>query len=245
MQVRVLHRWDLPPAEAVAVQQSLRGQVVTHNELGQVRTVAGVDISTAKGRAHAAIVVLRFPELEPLEAAEADLPLTFPYIPGLLAFREAPAILAAVQGLRVEPDLFILDGQGLAHPRRMGIASHVGVILDKPSIGCAKSLLCGQCGQVGPAVGDHGEIVDKGEVIGAAVRTREGTQPVYVSIGHKIDLPSAISYVLRCCRGYRLPEPTRWAHRVAGGAKLPSARAEQGTLFSTQRHKDTKTQRNS
>jgi deoxyribonuclease V len=229
MQVRALHRWDLPPAEAVAVQERLRGQIVTRNELGQVRTVAGVDISTAKGRARAAIVVLRFPELEPLEAAEADLPLTFPYIPGLLAFREAPAILAAVQGLRIEPDLFMLDGQGLAHPRRMGIASHVGLILDKPSIGCAKSLLCGHCEQVGGVVGDYGEIVDKGEVIGAAVRTREGTQPVYVSIGHKVDLPSAISYVLRCCGGYRIPEPTRWAHRVAGGAQLPSPRAEQVT----------------
>jgi deoxyribonuclease V len=231
MEVRALHRWDLPPAEAIAVQQGLRGQVVTRNELGQIRTVAGVDISTARERAHAAIVVLRFPELEPLEAAEADLPLTFPYIPGLLAFREAPAILAAVQVLHIEPDLFMLDGQGLAHPRRMGIASHVGVILDKPSIGCAKSLLCGRCGQVGAAVGEQAEIVDKGEVIGAAVRTREGTQPVYVSIGHKVDLPTAISYVLRCCSSYRIPEPTRCAHCVAGGAKLPSPRAKQGTLF--------------
>jgi deoxyribonuclease V len=231
MKVRALHRWNLPPAEAIAVQQSLRGQVVTRNELGQIRTVAGVDISTAGKRAHAAIVVLRFPELEPLEAAEADLPLTFPYIPGLLAFREAPAILAAVQGLRIEPDLFMLDGQGLAHPRRMGIASHVGVILDKPSIGCAKSLLCGHCGQVAAAAGAHAEIVDKGEVIGAAVRTRTDTEPVYVSIGHKIDLPTAISYVLRCCSGYRIPEPTRWAHRVAGGAKLPAAHAEQAALF--------------
>jgi len=229
MRVRALHRWDLPPAEAMAVQQSLRGQVVTHNELGAVRTVAGVDISTAHERAHAAIVVLRFPELEPLEAVEADLPLTFPYIPGLLAFREAPAILAAVQGLQCEPDLFLFDGQGLAHPRRMGIASHVGVILDKPSIGCAKSILCGHCGPVGMA-GEHAEIVDKGEVIGAAVRTREGTQPVYVSIGHRIDLPTAISYVLRCCSGYRIPEPTRWAHRVAGGAKLSGSSAEQERL---------------
>lgn len=222
MHVRALHRWNLLPAEAIAVQQSLRDQLVTCNELRRVRAVAGVDISTARGRAHAAVVVLRFPELEPLEAAEADLPLTFPYIPGLLAFREAPAILAAVQGLHIEPDLFIFDGQGLAHPRRMGIASHVGLILDKPSIGCAKSLLCGHCEPLGPAVGDYAELMDKGEVIGAAVRTREGTKSVYVSIGHKVDLATAVSYVLRCCRGYRLPETTRWAHRVAGGAKLPS-----------------------
>jgi deoxyribonuclease V len=230
MEVRTLHRWDLPPAEAIGVQQGLRGLVVTHNELGQIRTVAGVDISTAGKRAHAAIVVLLFPELEPLEAAEADLPLSFPYVPGLLAFREAPAILAAVQELRIEPDLFLLDGQGLAHPRRMGIASHVGVILDKPSIGCAKSLLCGHCGQLGAGAGEHAEIVDKGQVIGAAVRTRADTEPVYVSIGHKIDLPTAISYVLRCCSSYRVPEPTRWAHRVAGGAKLPGALAGQEKL---------------
>lgn len=233
MQIRALHRWDLTPAEAMAVQQNLRPKVVTHNEIGQVRTVAGVDISTAGKHAHAAIVVLSFPTLEPLEAAEADLPLTFPYIPGLLAFREAPAILAAMERLHLEPDLFLLDGQGWAHPRRMGIACHVGVIIDKPSIGCAKSLLCGHHGMVGPHVGDYSEIQDRGEVIGVALRTREDTTPVYVSIGHKVDLPTAISYVLHCCSGYRLPEPIRWAHRVAGGEKLPKAqpRAKQGTLF--------------
>jgi deoxyribonuclease V len=231
MQVRALHRWDLPPAEAIAVQQSLREKVVTHNELGQVRRVAGVDISTAGERAHAAIVVLSFPNLQPLEAAQAVLPLTFPYIPGLLAFREGPAILAAIEHLQIEPDLFLFDGQGLAHPRRMGIASHIGVLIDRPTIGCAKSLLCGQHGQVGPKAGDYSEIRDQDEVIGAVLRTREGAQPMYVSIGHKIDLATAISYVLQCCQGYRLPEPTRWAHQVAGGAKLPGVRAEQGTLF--------------
>jgi deoxyribonuclease V len=220
MLVRSLHKWDLSPAEAMAVQNSLRARVVTRNELGPVRTVAGVDISTKGGRAHAAIAVLNFPELQPLEAAEADLPLTFPYVPGLLAFREGPAILAALAGLQAEPDLFLFDGHGLAHPRRMGIASHMGLILDRPSIGCAKSLLCGQNEPAGAQVGDHSEIRDHGEVIGAAVRTREGVQPVYISIGHRIDLQTAISYALRCCQGYRLPEPARWAHRVAGGERL-------------------------
>jgi deoxyribonuclease V len=203
------------------VQQSLRHRVVTRCEVGPVRTVAGVDISTAGQRAHAAIVVLRFPELQPLEAAEADLPLTFPYVPGLLAFREGPAILTALLGLKVEPDLFIFDGQGLAHPRRMGIATHIGVVMDKPSIGCAKSLLCGDHGDVGPSKGDLSEIRHQGEVVGAALRTREGVRPVYVSIGHKVDLHTAVDYVLRCTAGYRLPEPIRWAHRVAGGGGLP------------------------
>jgi len=231
MQVQSWHRWDLPPREAIEVQKKLRSRVVTRSELGVVRHVAGVDISTAGGRAHAAIVVLSFPELQPLEAAEAQLPLVFPYIPGLLAFREGPAISAAVGHLEIEPDLFIFDGQGLAHPRRMGIASHMGVILDKPSIGCAKSLLCGEHGQVGPSLGDYSELYDHGDLIGAVLRTREGVKPVYVSIGHKVDLPTAIQYTLRCGGGYRLPEPTRWAHRVAGGAKLPRKGAQQGTLF--------------
>jgi len=222
MWVRSLHKWDLSPAEALAVQNGLRLMVVRYNGLGVVHRVAGVDISTRGGRAYAAIAVLSFPELQLLETAEADLPLTFPYVPGLLAFREGPAIVAALDGLRVEPDLFIFDGHGLAHPRRMGIASHIGVILDRPSIGCAKSLLCGQCEPAGPQMGDHSEIREHGEVIGAAVRTRERVQPVYISIGHRIDLQTAISYALRCCAGYRLPEPTRWAHRVAGGEKTPT-----------------------
>ena len=231
MKVTQLHKWDLSPSEAIAVQQDLRARVVTRNELGEIHTVAGIDMSTAGQRAHAAVVVLSFPALQPLEEAQADLPLTFPYIPGLLAFREAPAILAAIERLQIEPDLFILDGQGLAHPRRMGIACHIGVIIDKPCIGCAKSRLCGQHGEVGPKVGDYSELYHRGELIGAALRTREGVKPVYISVGHKIDLTTAISYVLRCGKGYRLPEPTRWADKVAGGSKLPGTQAEQGTLF--------------
>ena len=231
MLLRVPHRWDLSPKEAIALQQELRALVVTENRLAAVRTVAGVDISTAGQRAHAAIVVLSFPELQPLEAAQSDLPLTYPYIPGLLAFREGPAVLAAAEQLQIEPDLLFFDGQGLAHPRRLGIATHMGVILDKPSIGCAKSRLCGVHAQVGPRAGDHCELVDRGEVIGAALRTKEQVKPVFISIGHRVDLETAIEYALRCCGGFRVPEPTRWAHRVAGGAELPPVRAEQGTLF--------------
>lgn len=231
MKVPSLHRWDLPPREAMEVQKSLLAKLVQHNELSQVRTVAGVDMGIAGDRAHAAIVVLSFPDLRPLEAAQAEAPLDFPYIPGLLAFREGPAILAAAERLEIEPDLFIFDGQGLAHPRRMGIASHIGVILDKPSIGCAKSRLCGEHGQVGPKVGDYSELHHQGELIGAVLRTRDGVKPVFISIGHKVDLPTAIDYVLRCGAGYRLPEPTRWAHRVASGAELPGMQAQQGALF--------------
>jgi len=224
MHVAKLHRWDLPPAEAIALQQELRTQVLTRctpGSLDAVRSVAGVDISVRSGRTHAAIVVLRFPELAPMEAAKADLPLTYPYVPGLLSFREAPAILDAAARLHCTPDLFLFDGQGWAHPRRFGLACHVGLWIDKPSIGCAKSRLCGVCAEPGLAVGDWNELRDGDEVIGAALRTRAGAKPVYISVGHKIDLPTAISFALQCCHGYRLPEPTRWAHLVAGGQELP------------------------
>ncbi len=226
MQVRTLHNWDLTPTEARALQDRLRARVVQTNELRELRSVAGVDISTARECAHAAIVVLRFPELDPIEAVEAELPLNFPYVPGLLAFREAPAILAAAALLRKAPDLFIIDGHGLAHPRRLGLACHVGLFLDRPTIGCAKSPLCGDVRYLGPSMGDCAAILEGRDTIGAAVRTRHDVEPVYVSIGHKVDLPIAIATVLRCCRGYRLPEPTRWAHRIAGGERLPPPREQ-------------------
>ncbi len=231
MHVEAPHSWDLPPKEAIQVQEQLLRRVITDREIGTVRTVAGVDISTAKKRAHAAIVVLDLATLEPREAAQASLPLTYPYIPGLLAFREGPAILAALEKLQTAPDLFIFDGQGLAHPRRMGIATHMGVILDMPSVGCAKSRLCGEHSEVGPQVGDYSELYHQGQVIGAVLRTRENVKPVFISVGHKVDLRTAIEYTLRCCAGYRLPEPIRWAHRIAGGGKLPGARAEQPSLL--------------
>ncbi len=226
MHVRTLHRWDLTPAEAIAVQAGMRSMLVTSAAARVVRTVAGLDISTAGKRAHAAIVVLSYPDLQPLESAEADLALAFPYVPGLLAFREGPAMVAALEQLQTEPDLLMFDAHGLAHPRRMGLASHLGVIVDRPSIGCAKSLLCGQHAEVGPSAGAQAEIWDHDEVIGAAVRTREGTRPIYVSIGHKVDLATAIRYVLTCTRGYRVPEPIRWAHRVASGTMSAVPRSQ-------------------
>jgi deoxyribonuclease V len=175
-----------------------------------------VDVAVREEIARAAVVVLRYPDLTPIETALAELPVAFPYIPGLLSFREAPAILAACAKLTTAPDLFIFDGQGTAHPRRLGIARHVGLFLDRPSIGCAKSRLCGEHGELPSHAGAWAPLTDAGEIIGAVVRTREEVRPVYVSPGHRVDLATAIRHVLACCRGYRLPEPCRLAHQAAG-----------------------------
>jgi deoxyribonuclease V len=163
----------------------------------------------------AAVVVLAFPGLEIVARATATRPIAFPYIPGLLTFREGPPILDALDRLDRKPDLFIFDGQGIAHPYRMGIASHIGLLIDLPSIGCAKSLLCGRYQEPGVERGSHIPLDDNGETIGAIVRTRSGVKPVFVSIGHRMDLKSCIDVVLACCKGYRLPETTRIAHRLA------------------------------
>lgn len=217
MDIYALHPWDVSPAEAIRLQEELRSQVVAENCLGEVHAIAGVDVSVRGEVARAAVVVLRYPDLAFQEVALAEVTVTFPYIPGLLAFREAPAILAACAKLRAEPDLLIFDGQGLAHPRRMGIATHVGLFLDRPTIGCAKSRLCGEHSELPSQAGSWVPLADRGEVIGAVVRTRSGVRPVYVSLGHRVDLEAAIHYVLTCCRGYRLPEPCRLAHRAAAG----------------------------
>jgi deoxyribonuclease V len=180
----------------------------------------------------AAIVVIRFPELTPLEAVTADEPLIFPYIPGLLSFREGPAILSAWEKLRIKPDVVMFDGQGIAHPRGVGIAAQMGLWLDRPTIGVAKSRLYGRHAEVGPRRGDQAELLDQnGNIIGAVVRTREKTNPLYVSPGHLMDVKQATEFVLACGAGYRLPEPTRWAHRIAGGDQLPGEGAEQPGLF--------------
>lgn len=229
MEVTELHRWDVTPQEAIAIQNELRERISLRDEWGPVHYVAGIDVNTAGNVARAAIVVLRYPDLQPVDWATYQVPLSFPYIPGLLAFREAPAVLEAVRQLRMGPDLLIFDGQGYAHPRRLGIASHVGLVLDKPSIGCAKSRLCGVYTEPGLQRGEYSFLTDHGETIGVALRTRENTAPVFVSVGHKVSLEAAITWVLRCCTDYRLPETTRWAHKVAGGETPP--RAKQERLF--------------
>jgi deoxyribonuclease V len=212
----ITHSWNLTPQAAAALQKELAAQVSRENKAGAVATVAGIDASYREGLARAAVAVLSFPGLELLEQAVATRPTSFPYVPGLLSFREGPAVLDAMERLKTHPDLLIFDGQGLAHPRRFGLACHLGLLLDRPAIGCAKSRLLGRYEEPGPQRGDYTFLVDKGETIGAAVRTRAGTKPVFVSIGHRVDLPTSIDSVLKCCRGYRLPETTRWAHRLAG-----------------------------
>jgi len=217
MEARRLHGWDLTPKEAIALQTALRGRVVRKDRIGAVRRVAGVDVGFEQaGRVtRAAIAVLEYPGLALLEQVVARVATTFPYVPGLLSFREAPAVLAAFEKVRVAPDLILYDGQGIAHPRRFGIASHVGLLLDCPSIGVAKSRLVGEHRMPATRRGAWTPLRDAGEVIGAVLRTRAGVKPLYVSIGHRVSLETAVRWTLACVTRYRLPETTRWAHRLA------------------------------
>ncbi len=210
------HPWDLSPQAARALQRELAGRVVRQTDMGPVNTVAGLDVGYRDGLAWAAVVVLSYPELVVVDQALARRQVSFPYVPGLLSFREGPAVLDALARLASPPDLLIFDGHGLAHPRRFGLACHVGLRVDIPSIGCAKSRLVGVYEEPGPEQGSYSLLLDGDETIGAVVRTRAGVKPVFVSTGHRVDLVTAIRYVLACCRGYRLPETTRRAHRLAG-----------------------------
>ncbi len=235
MHLRELHPWRVSPQEAMAIQRRLASQVVTAGEPTDVRRIAGVDIAVdkARGVGTGAVVVLSYPELAVAEVAVEEAPLTFPYVPGLLSFRETPVLAAAFERLAGPIDLLLVDGQGLAHPRRFGLACHLGLLLDVPAIGCAKSRLLGAHappGEAGPkdnrpgAPGSRADLVDNGEVIGSVLRTRDGVNPLFVSIGHRIGLAEAEAWVLRCCRGYRLPEPTRLAHQAAAG-RIPAVAA--------------------
>jgi deoxyribonuclease V len=217
MQLAISHRWDLSVEEARALQPTLAENVLdrTSFDPATVKTVAGVDVGFRSGVAHAAVVVLSYPDLRPLDQAIGRAPVTFPYVPGLLTFREGPSVLDALGRLSTWPDLLIFDGHGVAHPRRIGLAAHMGVILNHPSIGCAKSRLIGTHDEPGGTVGDWVPLIDQEEIIGAVVRTRARVKPLFVSIGHRVDLTTAIAVVLRCTRGYRLPETTRLAHKLA------------------------------
>jgi len=217
MKAAYMHPWNVSWAEAEQIQNDLRRRVTPVNGFRQLRYVAGIDVGLRGDVGRAAAVVVDYPGLKLVDLAMADRPVTFPYRPGFLSFREAPAAIAALEALRIEADLLVVDGQGIAHPRRLGIAAHLGVLFDLPTIGCAKSRLIGHYEEPGPEAGSWTPLTDHGEVIGAAVRTKKGSKPLFVSIGHKIDLPTAIDTVLRLTRGYRLPEPTRLAHLTAAG----------------------------
>ncbi len=238
MKVNRLHGWQVSTAQALEIQARLAAQVSRDSEVVAPRFIAGVDISAERGRgmAQGAVVVLQYPALRPVETRVIAGNLDFPYIPGLLSFRESPLTLAACEQLGITPDLVLVDGQGVAHPRRFGLASHLGLCLNLPTIGCAKSLLCGTHKTPGAEPGSYAEVVDRGEIIGVALRTKLGVKPIYVSIGHKVDLKTAIYWVMKCCRGYRLPEPTRLAHLAAGGNLLPGE-GYQGKLFAEDRCK--------
>jgi deoxyribonuclease V len=196
-----LHPWDVTPGEAIAIQEKLRHSVIRTDDLGEVRSVAGVDVG--------------FPELVVYETSVIRRPTSFPYVPGLLSFREAPAVLQALEQLGELPDLLLCDGQGLAHPRRFGIACHLGVLTGLPSIGVAKSILVGKHAPLEPVRGAWQPLLDRGEQVGAALCTRPEVRPVYISIGHRVSLETAVEYVLRCVTKYRLPETTRQAHHLA------------------------------
>lgn len=219
MWIRHRHRWDVTAAEAVALQQRLRGEVVAVDRFSRVDTVAGVDVGfEERGTVtRAAVAVLSFPELKLREYAVARRPTGFPYVPGLLSFREIPAVLDALQRLERLPDMLLCDGQGRAHPRRFGIACHLGVLTDLPAIGVAKSRLVGTHAPLAETKGARQPLYDKGEEIGTVLRTRRGVRPLYISVGHRVALNTAVDFVLRCTTRYRLPETTRAAHKLASG----------------------------
>lgn len=216
MEIYNLHEWDLTTEQAREIQKQLSPEIICSNSIVRPRLIAGIDISVYRRyKGCAAVVLLDYPSLEIVESAFAEGEILYPYVPGLLSFREAPLILEACRKLVRKPDFILVDGQGIAHPRRLGVASHLGLLLNIPSIGCAKSRLIGDHDSIPDEAGKYTYLVDGGEIIGAAVRTRRGCKPVYISIGHMVDLPAAIHWTLNCCKGYRLPEPTRLAHIAA------------------------------
>ncbi len=217
------HAFDVGVAEAKEIQEMMRREVREGPPLdfSRVRLIAGTDISYLRERklALGVAALLSYPELETLEVSTAALEVPFPYVPGLLSFRELPALLPALEGLSATPDLILVDGQGVAHPRGFGLASHLGVLTSIPTVGCAKSRLLGEAEEPGPEAGDWAPLRHDGRTVGAVLRTRRGVKPLYVSVGHLIDLHSCISMVLSCTRGYRLPEPQRRAHLEADRLK--------------------------
>ncbi|MCX5655578.1 MAG: deoxyribonuclease V [Planctomycetota bacterium] len=216
MKIRRMHGWNLDNRQAVQLQRELAGRVIEGPPLEHAETVAAADVSAGKREEWiiAAVVVMRLADFAVLETREAGMKAAWPYVPGCLSFREAPVVLEAFRKLRTVPDVIIIDGQGRAHPRRLGLASHIGLALEVPTVGCAKSRLIGEVrGGLGLARGSRAALWDAGERIGTVLRTRTGVKPVYVSVGHRIDLASAERWVLAAAPRYRLPEPARMAHQ--------------------------------
>jgi deoxyribonuclease V len=213
MRIERLHSWDLTPKEAVKLQRELAGRVDARTRLARRELIAGADVSYQRfsNEVHAGVVVLRMADLTVVERRSVVFETRFPYVPGLLSFRETPALLEAFAQVESEPDVVMLDGHGFAHPRRFGFACHVGLWLNRPCLGCAKSRLVGSYKAPGVRAGSRSWLLDRGEVIGKVVRTKAGVKPVFVSVGHRIDLESAVRTVLATGAGYRIPEPTRLA----------------------------------
>lgn len=217
MKVNHLHEWDLTPSEAKALQTQLAAQLITEPiDLEQIELVAGVDVSVKNNVSQAAVVVATYPALDPIETIRVQQPTQYPYIPGLLTFREGPVLEEAFKKLEHEPDVFVFDGMGRIHPRQMGIAAHLGLWLDKPTIGCGKTHFIGEYDDPDLQKGDMSSLTYKGETLGAVLRTRTNVKPVYISAGHRADLDSAVKLALAVTPKYRLPRPIRLAHNAAG-----------------------------
>ena len=221
MKFRNLHPWDLTPREAIQVQKKLAQRISLQNSFTKIHTIAGADIAVdiESNEGIAGVVVYRFPDLKTVERQSARKKLTYPYIPGLLSFREVPVLLEALREIKTEPDLILFDGQGIAHPRFLGIASHMGLLLDKPTIGCAKSLLVGSFEEPAKKAGSTSPLKIGEKTVGMVLRTRDGARPIFVSPGHKIDLETSVQIVKNCCDGFRIPKPTREADRFVGEMK--------------------------
>lgn len=227
---------SLSPAQAIELQKQLRQQIRIEPLLKPIQTIAGADISFNKYEetVYAGIIVLSFPDLQEIAKSTVISKTSFPYIPGLLSFREIPSLLKAWNQLEIKPDLMVLDGQGIAHPRRMGIATHFGLFTDAPTLGCAKSLLTGKFETLPDAAGSESLIYDRDEVIGAALRTKNKVNPVFISPGHRINLKQSLEVMKQCVHGYRIPEPTRKAHLLVNQVRtenLGGKRSTQLDLF--------------
>jgi deoxyribonuclease V len=227
MDIFDLHPWDVTYREAVKIQEHLKGKVILGNIASSPNYVAGLDVSYEKGthRVWAGAVVLGFPDLAVVEKRWAQREVSFPYVPGLLSFREIPALLDVLTQITVEPDVIFCDGQGVAHPRGLGIASHLGVILKRPTIGCAKSRLVGDCDPVGELKGDYSFLRYRDRIIGAVMRTRQGVKPLFVSPGYGVTLDDCIGMVLTTCSRYKIPEPIRQAHILVNSIRSKSIEA--------------------